>query len=140
MFSAVESAVAVTQVSRAEFDTGLPFSSLSAAASSLVPAGLFGSVGGDEAPHLRVGQAAGALERVLADDLREGARLGAGRDLLVGPLGCVLRDCRVVGGAEDDLLLLDAVAHRRAAVDAHVDRGDAEGDQHQAGDDATDLE
>ena len=76
---------------------------------------------------------------MLADDLRKGPRLGAGRDLLVGPSGRVLRDCRVVGSTEDDLLLLDAVAHRRAAVDAHVDGGDTECDQYQTGDNATDL-
>jgi hypothetical protein len=37
-----------------------------------------------------------------------------------------LGDCRIVGCAEDDLLLLEAVADRRAAVDAHGDRSDAE--------------
>ena len=87
---------------------------------------VLGVVGGDEAAHLRVRQPAGALERVLAHDLGEGPRLLAGHDLLVGPLGRVLRDRRIVGGAEGDLLLLEAVADRRAAVDAHVDRGDAE--------------
>ena len=42
MLSAVVSAVSVTQMSRAEFEIGWPFSSFAAAASSFVP---FGSVG-----------------------------------------------------------------------------------------------
>ena len=95
---------------------------------------------GDEAPHLRVGQAVGALECVLVHDLRERPRLGAGLNRLLGPLGRELGDCRVIGGAEDDLLLLEAVADRRAAVDAHGDRSGAEHHQHQPCDDAADHE
>jgi hypothetical protein len=77
---------------------------------------------------------------VLVHDLGERPRLSSGLNRLLGPLGRVLRDCWVVGSAEDDLLLLEAVAHRRTAVDAHVDRRDAEGDQHHTGDYATELE
>src|SRR5262249_10568883 len=43
-------------------------------------------------------------------------------------------------GRAGDLLLLEGVAHRRAAVHAHHDRRDAEGDQDRAGDHSADLE
>ena len=77
---------------------------------------------------------------MLVHDLGERPGLGAGLDLLVGPLGRELGDCRVVGGAEDDLLLLEAVADRRAAVDAHGDRSGAENHQHQSCNDPADHE
>ena len=40
----------------------------------------------------------------------------------------------------DDLLSLDLRAHRVASIDAHCERADSEPDQHDAGDDAADLE
>ena len=140
MFSAVESEVAVTQVLRAEFETGFPFSSFSAAASSLVPAALSGSAAETKRPICGVRQAVGALERVLVHDLGERPGLCAGLERLLGPLGSELRDCRIVGCAEDDLLLLEAVADRRAPVDAHGDCSDAEDHQHYACNDPADFE
>ena len=71
---------------RGRIGTGLPFASLSATASSLVPAGFSGSSAETKRPILGVAQAAGALGRMFAHDLRERPRLGAGLDLLVGPL------------------------------------------------------
>ena len=68
-FSAVESAVAVTQVSRAAFEIGFPASSVAAAAKSFVPVGV--AVLRRVAAQLRVGQAAGRLERVDPHVLRE---------------------------------------------------------------------
>ena len=54
---------------------------------------------------------------------------------------CFLRDQRGSHvGAADDLLLLEAVGHRRAAVEAHDDRDDAERDQNRAGGEAARLE
>ena len=77
---------------------------------------------------------------MLVDDEGERARLIARLDVVLGPLGGVLRDGGVVSGAEDDLLLLDAVADRRASVESHVDGGHAEGDQHRTGNHTADLQ
>ena len=66
---------------------------------------------------------------MLAHHLRKGPRLGAGGDLFAGPLLGMLRDGRVGRLAEEDLLLLDAVADDGAPVNAHVESADAEGDQ-----------
>ena len=92
-----------------------------------------------EAAHRRIVESAGGLERVHAHDLRECSRLIAGRDLLAGPLVCVLRDGRITGWAKRDPLRLDRVAGRVVPVDAHEDCGDAEQNQHRAGEESADL-
>ena len=77
---------------------------------------------------------------MLVQDLGERPGLCTGLERLLGALGSELRDCRVVGCAEHDLLLLEAVADRRASVDAHGNCCNAEGHQNDACDDAADFE
>ena len=80
-------------------------------------------------------------ELVLAHDLRERPGLVTGRDLFAVPLGRVLvcRRVLVCGFAEEDLLVLQAVADGVTSVDAHVDSGGAEEDEDPSGDESADL-
>jgi hypothetical protein len=81
----------------------------------------------EEAAHLRVGLAAGRLERVLADHGGELLRLAAGVDLLAGDRGV---------GRADDLLPGEVAADGVASGDSHDHRADAHGDEKDAGGDA----
>ncbi len=127
-------------VLRAVLETGFPFSSFSAAVSSLVPAALSGSAAETKRP---IWAYASPSEPSSACSCKTRANARACvpvLERLLGELGSELRDCRIVGCAEDNLLLLEAVADRRASVDAHGDCSNAEGHQHYACDDPADLE
>ena len=112
------------------------------------------AVGRRVARHLRVGQATARLERVDPHVLGEVAGEGARRDRLAGDVRRRQLDrggqARRLGlgrdpglghvGRADDLLCLEAVADRVAAVDAQCDGDGAEQDQHDRCNDASDLQ
>jgi len=114
MLSAVVSAVSVTQMLRAPFETGLPFASFR--------------------------QPTGRGEGVFPHDRGERERLASGLDRLAGPLRSVFGHGRVARRAEDDALLLQVIAGEGDPPDPERDDDDPEDDQHPSGDVPADLE
>ena len=95
MSSAVASAVSVTQMLRALFEIGSPFSSCRGRLRVVRADRIARVFSGLILTHLGVGQPAGVRQRVLAHDLRLCERLSARVDRLASPVGSVLCNRRV---------------------------------------------
>ena len=140
VFSAVVRAVSVTQISRAPFEIGSPFSSLAACCFVVRSSLVCWVVGRLVLAHLGVGQPARGTQGVLAHDLGERERLAAGLDRLTGPLLSMLCDRRVTGRPEDDPFLLDVVAREHEPPDSEDDHRDPEQNQHATREKASDSQ